>query len=451
MRSLVLLLALLGCRGRAEVSPPVIAISIVYAGASAEVIESMAVVPIEQAVGSIPGVTEIDSRIESDHATIFLVLENSADLDTKVHDVRHALSLAQPRLPHDVLPPTITRASRDERPIVWLELRNDAMPIVELSSAARALIEPVLERLPGVAMIEEHGLAKSVVIVRPDLDRLLAAKLALFDVLAAVQATDATQLEMLGDIVIKQVDGAPIRVRDIAMVEQGFEREPSAGKPMLAVRAQHDAKKPAVLAAVRTALADVRAALPPGMTVTEAPPPASALSRPPAPLVVTFVGPSLDELRRLADAFVAEAKLTDVVRDPPVGERELTVLPDRDRAAQLGIPLPDIFATLAAIDSERVGDITLSGTRYPILVKPSAAPLPELLDKLFVRNRDGALVPLSTVVSLEERQSRGIMRRNGERAIALAIYAPSTVLAAAKTTLKVLTLPAGYRVSTTSP
>jgi multidrug efflux pump subunit AcrB len=269
-------------------------------------------------------------------------------------------------------------------------------------------------------------------------------------VLVAVQATEVTQVETLGDIVIKQVDGTAIRVRDIAMVEQGFEREPSAGTPTLAVRSQDNAKNPAVLAAVRSALAEVRAALPPGTTVTEAPPP-SALARPPAPLVVTFIGPSLDELRRLADSFVANAKLTDVVRDPPAGGRELTVLPDRARAARLGIPLPDIFATLAAIDSERAGDITLSGARYPILVKPVAAPLPEMLDKLFVRNRDGALVPLSSVVSLEERQGHMILRRDRERAIALAIYAPAAALAAAKTTLQARKLPAGYRFTTASP
>jgi multidrug efflux pump subunit AcrB len=450
VRSLILLLALLGCRGRAEkASPPVIAISIVHPGADAETIEASAVVPIDRALDGIRDVTEIESRIESDHATILLVLASGADVDSKAHEVRHALSLVQSTLPPELLSPTVTRALRDDRPILWFELRSDALPIVDLSSAAREMIVPALERVSGVAMVEEHGLAKLAVIVRPDLDRMLAVKLALFDVLALVQATEVTQVETLGDIVVKQVDGAAIRIRDIAMVEQGFERATSDGRPALAIRAQHDAKKPAVLAAVRAALADVRAALPPGFTVTEVPPPARV--RPPAPLLVTFVGPSLDELHRLADSFAGNIVRADIVRDPAIGERELTVLPDRARAAQLGIPLPDIFATLAAIDSERVGDIQLSGARYPILVKLPAARLPELLDKLFVRNRDGALVPLSTVVSLEERQSRGILRKNGVRAIALAIYAPNAVLAGARKTLQAQKLPDGYRVTIASP
>jgi multidrug efflux pump subunit AcrB len=446
VRFLILVLALCGCRDKAadRVAPPMISIAVAYPGASAEVVETSVVMPIETALGAVKQIRALTARIDTDHAILFAELAPDAAADAVVHDVRHALAGVQRELPQDLLPPTVTIANRDHEPILWLAVRGD-LPLATLSTHGREVVKTELERIPGVAQVELSGLAELAVVVRPDLDRLGAAGLTMFDVLAALQASEASSAAMLEDVIIKTVDGAPIKLRDVATVEQGFEREPGATPPALAIRAQAGAKNATVLAAVRDAIAKLD--LPAGMTLAEIPSPKPA--RPAPPLVATLTGPGLDELRTIAAAYttrLAELGIKDIVREPPEGEWEQTVRPDRERAAALGIPLPDIFATLAAAGGDRVGRVVVDGAHQPVVIKLGAGQLP--LDKLFVRStRAGALVPLSSIVTVEAGQGHAIARRNRERMIALSIYAAAADVTRARKAIQERTLPAGYRVT----
>jgi multidrug efflux pump subunit AcrB len=313
---------------------------------------------------------------------------------------------------------------------VWLELRG-SLPLTELSAFARETLVDELQRLPGVGGVELRGIAERRIIVHPDLDKLVALKLTLFEVLAVLQSTEVGSVEALGDVVIKQVDGAAVKLVDIARVEEGFEREP--GDPALAIRAQSGAQKSKVLAAVRERLAKLER--PAGVEVVEAPSPTPAPRA--ASLVVTISGPSLDELDKIADSYVAQLRGFEVVRDPPEGEWEQTVLPDRDRAATLGVPMTDIFATLRAVGTARVGRLG----ETDIVMKVMSPSLP--LDKLFVRTRDGTLIPLAMVVSVKDGRSATILRINRERAIVLSIYGSADK---ARKVISEGALPPGYRI-----
>jgi len=440
----VLLLALLGCRDKAAaVGPPVIAISLEYPGASADVIEASTVQPIEHAVATIKDVRTIESRIEADRATVSIELAPAADVERASHDVRHALSETQAQLPREVLAPVMRLARRDDQPILWLSL-GGALPVTEVSTYAREAVRPQLQRIAGVGEVELHGVAELAVIVRPDLDTLLAMGLPLFDVLATLQSIEVGQVDALRDVIVKEASGWTVRLRDVATVETGFEREPGAAAPSIAVRAQFDANRATVLRAVRESIAKLE--LPPGVTVAETKSP--IVESPPAPLVVMLLGPSLDELQTITKAYVDRLKaagVTDVVRDPPEGEREQAVVPDRDRAAQLGIPLPDIFATLRAVGSAHLGEAIIDGERRPIVLKLATTSLAAVLGKLYVRNQQGSLVPLSMVVSVKEAASQAILRVDHQRATRLSIYAPQALLAAAREAIADRALPAGYR------
>ena len=440
----MLLLALLGCRDKAT-PPPVIVLSIAYPGANAEEIEVSAVQPIEHAVAAVKQLHAIESRIDADHATVSLELAPEADVERASHDVRLALEDMRQQLPRDVMPPEMRLTRRDDQPIVWLALRG-TLPVTELSTYAREAVRPQLQRVAGVGEVELHGVAELAVIVRPDLDKIAAMGLPLFDVLATLQSIEAGQVDVLGDVIVKEITGATVRLRDVATVEAGFEREPGAPAPSIAVRAQFHANRATVLRAVREAVAKLD--LPPGVTVAEET--KSPIERPRAPLLVTLSGASLDELQSITKAYVDRLKaagVTDVARDPPEGEREQTVVPDRDRAAQLGIPLPDIVATLRAVGSAHVGDAIIDGERRPIVLKLATTSLASVLDKLFVRNHQGQLIPLSAVVTVKEAASQAILRVNHHRATRLSIYAPQAVRAAARKAITDHALPEGYRAA----
>ena len=430
MRWLLLLIALVACSSKQHdsVGPPVIEVSIRYPGASADVMENSIALPIEQAVAKLA--KSIDTRCESDRLTMEIEV---ADVDAAAHEVRHALSSVQRDLPAGAELPVIAKTRKHDQPVIWLAVKGD-LPITEVSRFAHELAID-LQRAKGVGEIEEHGLAERQVLVRPDLERLRAAGLTLFDVLAALQASEVGSIETLGDVAMRD----SIRLRDIALVEEGFERAPGAGPPMLAVHAQVNASRSEVLADVRARIKSLD--LPPGVTVTEVPSPSPP--RPRAPVVATAVGLDLTVLRRFADDVTAElatAGITDVVRDPPDGGVLESVQIDRERALALGVQMPDVAATLRALTSTRVGRID----KTPIMLKLATQKLP--LDQVYVRGTAGNLIPLSTIVTTKQEQAHVILRHNGERAIALAIYAPASLVAKARTIVRARALPAGHRL-----
>lgn len=408
MRTLVVLAALAGCRGKAPApAPPAIAIELAYPGASAAVIETTAVMPIERGVAAIPGVTGVEARIDADKATLLVELDRDADV--AMHEVHHAIANAD--LPSDIAP-TLHATRRDDTPILWLALRGEAQPITELSAFARDEVVMRLLRVPGVAQVAEHGLATPTLVVWPDLAKLTAYGVSMFEVVAALQVTDAGTPSTFGELIIKP----QVRLGDLARIELGFERTP--GDPMLAVHARIDANRGAVLEAVRAELAHLQT--PPGLTVTETkrdPPP------PPA-LVATLFGNDLDELHRVADDAVKRltaAGVRGVVVDPPVGQPEQTVDPDRRRMAALGVSSADLHATLRVIGAQRIGWTQMDGGRRPIVIKLPAMPLAEAADKLTVRAANGGLVPLAQLVDVKVGTAQAILRIRMQRAVRLAI------------------------------
>jgi multidrug efflux pump len=114
---------------------------------------------------------------------------------------------------------------------------------------------------------------------------------------------------------------------------------------------------------------------------------------------------------------------TDVDSDYQVGMPELRVTPDRARCADLGIPVEDVAAAInALVGGVRVGKYTEGGRRLDVRMRLLAdqRARPEDLMRLRVRTAGGELVPLSSVVQVEELPAlQAITRRDRERAITI--------------------------------
>lgn len=449
VRCLLLLLALLAsCRDRPVAPRAAIAIAIAYPAAAPEIVEARVVRPIEHAVARVRGVATIEARATEGQATIVLVLARDTDVGRALHDVRDALDVTRASLPADTEFPIVTPTHEDERPVAWLALRGP-LPLDELSAQARDRVAPALLQLPGVAAVAPHGLAERALLVRPDLDRLAAHQVPLFELLAIVQASDIRDVAAVRDLVLAQHAGTPIRIGDVASVELGVERAPDAPEPVLAIHAMFTADPRTVKGRVRDALASL--ALPPEVTVVETASPVG--ERPRAPLVRALVGDALDDLRQIADgevAALAAAGITDVVRDPPAGEPEDTVVVDRARAAALGISFADIHASLRALAKTRLGDVAIAGRRLPLVIEPVISSLADALPRVLVRTPQGAFVPLGSLVTWQHTSSEAILRRDHRRTITLAIYASEAQLAKARALLaeRSRALPAGVTATT---
>ncbi|MGH7336290.1 MAG: efflux RND transporter permease subunit, partial [Myxococcota bacterium] len=125
--------------------------------------------------------------------------------------------------------------------------------------------------------------------------------------------------------------------------------------------------------------------------------------------------------RELMADVTASDYAVDVDSDYQLGMPELQVSPDRARAADLGVPIEDVATTLnSLVGGIRVGRYSDGGRRYDVRLKLLAGQRsrPEDLAQLRVRAASGEMVPLSALVTTEERPAlQAITRQDRERSI----------------------------------
>ncbi|MEK9989913.1 MAG: efflux RND transporter permease subunit [Halieaceae bacterium] len=140
-------------------------------------------------------------------------------------------------------------------------------------------------------------------------------------------------------------------------------------------------------------------------------------------LSVALLGTNYDELYDAARAYTDEirARLSSVSR-PRIGydpsQPQLSVEIDRERASDLDIPLEDIAQTLRVmVDGARIVDLNADDQTVPIILESGSDKIrdPNDLVNLYVRARSGALVPLSSIVRLDERGVAGQLDRREQR------------------------------------
>ncbi|WP_338866441.1 efflux RND transporter permease subunit [Myxococcus stipitatus] len=175
------------------------------------------------------------------------------------------------------------------------------------------------------------------------------------------------------------------------------------------------------------------------------------------PVEFSVRGSDWDELvkssQEMREKVQASGKVVDVDTDYQVGMPELRIMPDRARAADLGVPMQAVATTInALVGGVRVGKYSTGGRRIDVRLRLMAGQRsrPEDLALLKVRTASGALVPLSTLVEQEERPAlQAITRRDRERAISIfANVAPGSNQEDALATVERLAkdLPGGVRV-----
>ncbi len=143
------------------------------------------------------------------------------------------------------------------------------------------------------------------------------------------------------------------------------------------------------------------------------------------PVEFSVRGPDWDKLIAASDSIknkiAASGTVVDLDTDYRLGMPELRILPDRARAADLGIPIEEVATTLnALVGGLRVGKYSSAGRRLDVRLRLLAAQRmrTEDLARLRVRSQSGGLVPLSLLVATEERPAlQAITRRDRERAI----------------------------------
>ena len=143
-------------------------------------------------------------------------------------------------------------------------------------------------------------------------------------------------------------------------------------------------------------------------------------------LSVALLGTDYEEIYAVAREYTEQIRLRlDSVSRPSIGydpsQPQLSVEIDRERASDLNIPLEDVAQTLRVmVDGARIVDLNADDQTVPIVLEAGSDKIrdPSDLVNLYVRTRSGALVPLSSIVRLDERGvASQLDRREQRRAI----------------------------------
>jgi multidrug efflux pump len=285
----------LSVREYPKIDEPVVTVSVRYPGASAEVIESQVTKPLEDSIAGIDAVDVITSISRADQAQISVRFRLEKDADSAAAEVRDRTSRVRNRLPQAIEEPVIAKVEADAFPVIQIAFSSESMTQLQINDLVNRIIKPRLQTVTGVADVRIYGERKYAMRVWLDTDRLASYRLTTQDVEDAIRRsnlelpagriesqqrefsvtsqTDLLKPAQFGEIVIKSVNGFPVKLRDVARVQEGAADERSIvrlnGRSAVAVGVirQATANPLDLSKGVREALPKLKADLPADMLI----------------------------------------------------------------------------------------------------------------------------------------------------------------------------------------
>ena len=148
-----------------EIDAPVVAVSIIYPGASPDVVEREVVDQIEEAVAGISGVDTMRSSSLDSFASILVEFDFSKDPRVASQEIRDKISGIRNELPAEMEEPVLTQFDPADRPIVSLTLSSPGLNSAELTRLADPGITRRLRGINGVASVNLAGAVERELVV----------------------------------------------------------------------------------------------------------------------------------------------------------------------------------------------------------------------------------------------------------------------------------------------
>ena len=239
----------LSVREYPKIDEPVVTVSVRYPGASAEVIETQVTKPLEDSIAGIDAVDVITSISRAEQSQISVRFRLEKDADAAAAEVRDRTSRVRNKLPQQIEEPVIAKVEADAFPVIWLAFTSDTLSPLQINDLVNRIVKSRLQTVTGVADVRIYGERKYAMRVWLDPDKLAGFRLTTQDVEDAIRRsnlelpagriesqqrefsvtsqTDLVRPAQFGEIVIKNVAGFPVKVRDVARVQEAAADERS--------------------------------------------------------------------------------------------------------------------------------------------------------------------------------------------------------------------------------
>ena len=274
-----------------KVDFPTVAVTTVQPGAAPEQIETEITDKIEEAVNTISGIDTLTSTSSEGISQVVVAFVLDKDGDVAAQEVRDKVNGVLPLLPKTIQQPRVTKFDPDAAPVLTLALSANK-PVRDITEYADKVLRRQIESLGGVGQVLVVGGRQRQVNVWLDADRLRAYNVTVTDVSRALQSqnieipggrmdqgpqsvTLRTQgrvqtVTEFNDIVVRQNQGHPIKISDVAQVEDGqadantLANIDGAPTVLLQVRRQSGTNTVEVVENIRERLEGLKQALPAG-------------------------------------------------------------------------------------------------------------------------------------------------------------------------------------------
>jgi HAE1 family hydrophobic/amphiphilic exporter-1 len=277
-----------------KTDPATVTVTVDLPGATAEEMSTEVILPLEEAVSSVGGLDELSSQADEGVATITCKFVLERDTEGAAQDVREKVAAAIRLLPPTILPPTIAKDDPDSDPVLSLLIAGGA-DLRETTEIADKQIKRTLETVNGVGEVDLTGGRIRQIRVFGDAEKLNAYGITITQLESAIQNQNvevpggtirrgASEMgvrtlgrieasELFNDIIVANINGTPIRIRDVGRVEDSF-ADPITwnmigGKEaiVLDIRRQTGTNTLEVIDAAKAKIAQLKSTLPAGITI----------------------------------------------------------------------------------------------------------------------------------------------------------------------------------------
>ncbi|MEX9946908.1 MdtB/MuxB family multidrug efflux RND transporter permease subunit [Providencia alcalifaciens] len=229
-----------------EVDYPTIQVVTLYPGASPDVMTSAITAPLETQFGQMSGLQQMSSRSSGGASVITLMFQLSLPLDVAEQEVQAAINSATSLLPSDLpYPPIYNKVNPADPPVLTLAVTSDAMPLTQVQDIIETRVAQKISQVTGVGLVTLAGGQRPAVRVNLNPQAMAAKGLDSETIRTAINNANVNsakgsfdgptrsvtlsandQMKSLEDyrkLIVAFQNGAPVRLGDIATIEQGAE------------------------------------------------------------------------------------------------------------------------------------------------------------------------------------------------------------------------------------
>ncbi|MDH0054452.1 multidrug efflux pump [Pantoea sp. PA1] len=280
-----------------QVDYPTIQVTTLYPGASPDVMASTITSPLERQLGQMSGLSQMSSTSSGGSSIITLTFSLDLSLDVAEQEVQAAINAANNLLPTDLpTPPTYKKVNPADSAVITLAASSDTLPLTQIQDLVNTRVALKLSQISGVGMVTLAGGHQPAIRVQMNPQALAAHGLTLEDVntlignsnvkgskggfdgryhSVTIDANDQLRTAAeYGNLILTYQNGAALRLKDIAHIEQGpensFQSAWANNHPaiVIGVQRQPGANVIQVVDSIKAQLPTLQAALPDGVKMT---------------------------------------------------------------------------------------------------------------------------------------------------------------------------------------